>query len=181
MSSEELHAPRERLSDKTFATHFFPVGDEPLSIVTSWKQYLEELGFRPDDPLFPGTAVSLDENQQFAASGLSKKHWSTTAPVREVFKEAFARVGMPYHNPHSLRKTLVRLGERLCQTPEEFKAWSQNLGHSAVLTTFNAYGKVPQTRQADIIKNLGKERPSSALKNDILDVLQQHGLIQHKA
>jgi hypothetical protein len=37
--------------------------------------------------------------------------------------------GLPYANPHSFRKTLVQIGERLCHTPEEFKAWSQNLGH----------------------------------------------------
>lgn len=166
--------------DKTFATTFFPVGDEPLAMVTGWKQYLEEQGFRADDPLFPATAVTLDGNQQFAASGLSRNHWNTTAPVREVFKDAFAKVGLPYHNPHSLRKTLVRLGEKLCQTAEEFKAWSQNLGHSAVLTTFSAYGKVAQTRQADIIKNLGKSPPTSALQTDILSVLQQHGFIQTK-
>jgi hypothetical protein len=31
---------------------------------------------------------------------------------------------------HSLRSTLAQVGEQRCQTPEEFKAWSQNLGHS---------------------------------------------------
>src|SRR5512147_2134420 len=31
--------------------------------------------------------------------------------------------------PHSLRSTLAQFGEQRCQTPEEFKAWSQNLGH----------------------------------------------------
>jgi len=40
-------------------------------------------------------------------------------------------------------------------TPEQFKAWSQNLGHSGVLTTFTSYGTVPDTRQADIIRALG--------------------------
>jgi hypothetical protein len=33
----------------------------------------------------------------------------------------------------SLHNTLVRLGQDLCQPPEEFKAWSQNLGHEKVL------------------------------------------------
>lgn len=36
-------------------------------------------------------------------------------------------------------KTLVRLGQEVCQSPEEFKAWSQNLGHEQVLTTFLNY------------------------------------------
>ena len=44
----------------------------------------------------------------------------------------FEQAGLPYFNPHSFRKTLVQLGETTCQSPEEFKAWSQNLGHEGV-------------------------------------------------
>jgi integrase/recombinase XerD len=46
------------------------------------------------------------------------------------------------------------LGERICKTPEEFKAWSQNLGHEQVLTTFFSYGEVAEQRQSEIIQNL---------------------------
>ena len=42
------------------------------------------------------------------------------------------------------------LGEKVCKGPEEFKAWSQNLGHEGVLTTFYSYGEVQQGRQAEI-------------------------------
>jgi integrase/recombinase XerD len=65
---------------------------------------------------------------------------------------------LPYANPHSFRSTLVRLGERLCRTPEEWKAWSQNLGHESEATTFVGYGHVPTHRQAEIIRALGKPR-----------------------
>jgi hypothetical protein len=59
-----------------------------------------------------------------------------------------------------LRKTLVRLGEQVCQSPEEFKAWSQNLGHEQVLTTFLSYGSVATDRQGAIIRGLGANRQS---------------------
>ena len=39
-------------------------------------------------------------------------------------------------------------------TPEELKAWSQNLGHEDVMTTLRSYGEVPSPRQAEIIRNL---------------------------
>ncbi|GJL60803.1 MAG: hypothetical protein NPIRA03_36600 [Nitrospirales bacterium] len=68
--------------------------------------------------------------------------------------EAFTNAGLPYFNPHSLRNTLVRLGETVCQTPEAFKAWSQNLGHEKVLTTFCSYGEVSTRRQQEIIECL---------------------------
>jgi hypothetical protein len=38
------------------------------------------------------------------------------------FREAFAAAGLQYFNPHSLRNTLVQLGETLCCTLEDFKA-----------------------------------------------------------
>jgi hypothetical protein len=49
---------------------------------------------------------------------------------------------------------LAGLGEKLCKSPEEFKAWSQNMGHEGVLTTFTSYGEVSRERQAHIIKSL---------------------------
>ena len=75
-----------------------------------------------------------------------------------MFKEAFEAAGLAYFNPHSFRNTLARFGEKVCQTPEDFKAWSQNLGHEGVLTTFFSYGEVQPVRQAEIIKNLGRPR-----------------------
>ena len=61
---------------------------------------------------------------------------------------------LPYFNPHSVRNTLAQLGERVCPNPEAFKAWSQNLGHEQVLTTFTSYGSVSHHRQAEIIAGL---------------------------
>ena len=42
------------------------------------------------------------------------------------------------------------------ETPEDFKAWSQNLGHEGVLTTFYSYGEVQPQRQSDIFQRLKK-------------------------
>lgn len=38
-------------------------------------------------------------------------------------------------------------------TPEQTKAWSQNLGHTDVLTTFTNYGTVPVARQGKLIRD----------------------------
>jgi hypothetical protein len=47
-------------------------------------------------------------------------------------------------------------GGQICKSPEEYKAWSQNLGHENVLTTFSSYGDVALHRQAEIIRGLGR-------------------------
>jgi integrase len=142
---------------KTITTWFFPVGDEIRQVVVDWVEYLrKEKVFGPADPLFPATLVGIGEDKCFQAVGLSRSHWSNATPIRKIFKEAFLGAGLAYANPHSFRKTLAQLGERLCQTPEEFKAWSQNLGHEQVLTTFSSYGEVAHHRQAELIRQLDR-------------------------
>jgi len=61
---------------------------------------------------------------------------------------------------------LAALGETLCHSAEEFKAWSQNLGHEGVLTTFYSYGEVQEGRQADIFRQF-KEPRLEAVSPDV--------------
>jgi integrase len=149
---------------KTFNTFFLPVGDEFRRIVAEWVTYLrEEKLWGNDDPLFPATRIALGAARQFEASGLARDHWSSAAPIRKIFREAFVNAGQPYFNPHSFRNTLVQLGQEVCKSPEEFKAWSQNLGHEKVLTTFTSYGEVSCQRQGEIIRALAA--PQAALQS----------------
>ena len=153
---------------KTFTTYFFPVGDDIREIVAEWIRFLrEEKLWGNDDPLFPATHIAPGTTCQFEIAGSERKHWSTATPIRAIFREAFERAGLPYFHPHSLRKTLARLGEQVCQSPEEFKAWSQNLGHEQVLTTFMSYGKVATERQREIIREIGipKQSAQSAVED----------------
>jgi len=144
---------------KTFDTFFFPVGDDIHQIVYDWVDYLRnELLWGNDDPLFPKTNVITGENRTFQASGLKREHWSTASPIRAIFKVAFESADLPYFNPHSFRDTLVALGQTLCQSPEEFKSWSQNIGHDNVLITFTCYGEVQHQRQGEIFQQLKSPR-----------------------
>ncbi len=65
---------------------------------------------------------------------------------------------------------LVRHAMSLNLSPEEMKAWSQNLGHADVLTTFTSYGQVPTYRQGEIIRGLGERRqaPGALVEADPL-------------
>jgi integrase len=146
---------------KTFTTYFFSVGEEVRQIVAEWVRFLrEEKLWGNDDPLFPATRIVVGQTHQFEAAGLERAHWSSAQPIRKVFCEAFERAALPYFHPHSIRKTLVKLGLEVCNSAEEFKAWSQNLGHEKVLTTFLNYGSVASERQGAIIRGLGTIRQS---------------------
>ena len=141
---------------KTFPTYFFPIGEQVLQIISDWVQHLRrDLLWGNDAPLFPKTKVGIGPTSQFQPAGLLPEHWSNAHPIRTIFKTACEAAGLPYFNPHSLRNTLVRLGQERCRSPEEFKAWSQNLGHEQVLTTFMSYGGVAPRRQAELIAGLG--------------------------
>jgi integrase/recombinase XerD len=153
--------PREvkTKNSKAQITTFFPVSEMARQIVQDWIEFLtKERLCSCDDPLFPATRIEQGPDRQFRASGLARTHWANAGPIRAIFKEAFEARGLPGFHPHSFRHALALLGERICRTPEEFKAWSQNLGHEQVLTTFTSYGEVSPHRQAEIIKGLAVER-----------------------
>jgi len=162
---------------KTFNTVFFPVGDEIRRIVAEWVSYLREYKlWGNDDPLFPATRVATGVTRQFEVSGLGQDHWSSASPIRTIFREAFVRASLPYFNPHSFRNTLVQLGLKVCKTPEQFKAWSQNLGHEKPLTTFLNYGEVAFQRQREIIRDLATPQPAvQSDANEIAELLAKLG------
>jgi hypothetical protein len=116
-----------------------------------------ELLFGFDDPLFPATRVVVGDDGRFKSDGLDRKPWSNAGPIRKVFKEAFEHAGLPAFNPHSVRKTLAQLGQKKCRTIEQMKAWSQNLGHEELMTTFASYGNLGRSQQADIMSTLAKQ------------------------
>ena len=154
---------------KTFKSYFFPVGDDIRQIVEDWVIHLKDkLLWGNDDPLFPQTQVTQGKNRTFEASGLKREHWSTASPIRDIFKKAFEAAGLPYFNPHSFRNTLVVFSQTICQSPEEVKAWSQNLGHEGVMTTFYSYGEVQESRQGEIILQLNQ--PRSVVNQDVSEL-----------
>jgi integrase len=153
---------------KTFRTYFMPVSERSLELVRAWCQELrEDHLWGPADPLFPATAMGLDGNGAFQPQGLARHGWASTGPIREVFMRAFAAADLPYFNPHSFRSMLVQHAMRLGLSAEEMKAWSQNLGHSDVMTTFTSYGSVPVHRQGELIRTQGLASRASASREQI--------------
>jgi integrase len=157
---------------KTFRTDFLPVDDEVRLIVVDWVTWLRVVQlWGNDDPLFPATHVGLGASRKFEAVGLERAHWSGSGPIRAIFRRAFTRAGLPYFNPHSFRHTLARFGETRCRNIEDFKAWSQNLGHDGVMTTLTSYGSVSTQRQAEIMRELAVTSTADLDINDFIEKL----------
>jgi integrase len=149
---------------KTFVSSFFPVDEIYAEFVAGWMAELRQMGFGPSDPLFPATLVESGPEQRFLVTGLKPEFWKSAGAVRRIFKEAFLRAGLPYFNPHSFRNTLAVHGEKICVTAEQWRAYSQNFGHSSPMTTFNSYGSVAPYRQAEILNELASAGPVDAIE-----------------
>jgi integrase len=121
---------------KQITTALLPINKQMEQEVLAWVEFLiKTLKFEPTHPLFPATNVKQNKERfEFEVVGLSTRTWSTAASVRQVFKHAFERVGLPYFPPHTFRHMVAKWGtENLSQ--QEMKALSQNLGHDHIMTT----------------------------------------------
>ena len=160
---------------KTFRTWLMPVCQLAEQIVSAWHSELSADPTRgPDDPLFPATAMGLTPDGLLAPIGLANHGWRTTSPVRAIFRRAFAAVDLSYFNPHGFRDMLVHYAMSCNLPPEAMKAWSQNLGHANVLTTFTSYGAIPDHRQGELVKATGTDASQSdiALHNQIAHLVR---------
>lgn len=137
---------------KRFTTGFFPIGREIEQIVRDWIAELKtDHRFGTADPLFPRTRVGLGASRQFEAVGIAREPWANPSSAARIFKQAFVAAGLPPYSPHRVRDMIVELASEHCKTPEDFKAWSQNMGHDDVLTTFRSYGAVAPGRQVELM------------------------------
>ena len=153
---------------KTFPTWFMPIGGEALAIFTDWVGELErDHLWGRDDPLFPATQLGQNSNGDFTAVGILRNGWRSTQPINAIFRHGFEGAGLPYFNPHSFRDMLVRHAMTLDLSAEAMKAWSQNLGHNDVMTTFTSYGTVPAHRQGELIRGQGSATQGTAGRDHI--------------
>ena len=137
---------------KTFTTYFLPVDPEYLACFTNWVNHMKrELLFGPNDALFPPAKIKPIDGA-FKVVGFEREIYKNANAIRAVIKEAFIRADLPAFTPHAFRKTLVKWADTRYQTREAFKAFSQNIGHTSVVTTISAYCPVSLEQQRDLIK-----------------------------
>lgn len=137
---------------KVFTTAFFPIGGVMETVLGDWIDELrQDHLFSDADPLFPKTSVGVGPSRRFEAQGIAWEPWASASSAAKIFKAAFEGAGLPPYPPHRVRDTITELARDHCRTPEDFKAWSQNIGHEDVMTTFRSYGAVAPGRQMELM------------------------------
>lgn len=143
-------------NSKTITTFFLPVDDDYLTCFKAWVTHLKaDRLFGPDDPLFPPPQVKAIDGL-FQVAGLNREIYKNANAIRQAIKEAFTRADLPPFTPHAFRKTLVKWADTYYPTRQAFKAFSQNIGHSSVVTSISAYCPISIEEQGKLIK---KRRP----------------------
>lgn len=154
---------------KSFTTGFFPLGEALEQVLFDWILELKrDHLFSGSDPLFPKTRVGLGAHRRFEALGIAREPWASPSSAAKTFKQAFADAGLPPFSPHRVRDTIAELASAHCRTPEDYKAWSQNMGHDDVLTTFRSYGSVAPGRQMELMTRFRRRGPL----DDDFDVIE---------
>lgn len=142
-------------NSKTITTFFLPVDDAYLDFFSAWFTYLKrEKLFGAADPLFPPPDMKVIDGG-FKVAGLKREVYQNANKLRQVIKDAFTHADLPPFTPHAFRKTLVKWADTNYPTREGFKAFSQNIGHSSVVTSVSAYCPVSIERQAELLKKRG--------------------------
>jgi integrase len=145
-------------NSKTITTYFLPVDAAYQECFAAWMTHLKTTAlFGPDDPLFPPAKIKPVDGA-FQVVGFSRDTYKNANAIRTVIKEAFTRADLPPFTPHAFRKTLVKWADTVYPSREAFKAFSQNIGHTSVITTISAYCPVSIEQQGALIKS-----PRSAL------------------
>ena len=145
-------------NSKTFTTWFLPVDPAYRECFETWVNILRnEKLYGHEDALFPKPEMGLAKGGGFAVMGLSRDTYANTAKFCNVIKQAFISAGLPAFAPHSFRKTLVKYFDQICQTREQFKALTLNIGHDSVITSILSYMPIPVERQKELIKGMGAQ------------------------
>lgn len=142
---------------KTFRTAFFPVDDVFLTCFSDWMHELKTVHlFGHNDPLFPKPKMGNIAGLGLHVVGIDRRPYAGPEGLRVAVKAAFANAGLPAFGPHSFRDTLFKFGGQFCETPEQTKAWSMNLGHEKVSTSINYYCNLSDERHIELMSAMNR-------------------------
>ncbi len=148
---------------KKITTVLIPFGyKEALNYFIEWFDYLEkEKKFQPNDPIFPATKIEngKDNISYYNTGEVEAKFLKSSTSLRKIFEKRFKQFGIQYYHPHTFRHFVIKEMSKFPMTKEEEKAYSQNMGHENVGTTFGSYGygHIEEKRQIEIIRNIDFE------------------------
>jgi len=152
-------------NSKTMRAAWFPAGEDIESIFIEWISEYRKNSAKEDSPLFPKgpDPIRLTYDRNYDIPLIDQ------GTIRKIIRHICSLADIPYFNPHAVRKTLALLGNEVCRTAKQRKAWSQNLGHEHIATTDNYYAKLDTKEQFATIEEIREEITA---RSDTLELLE---------
>jgi integrase len=147
-----------------------------LEIILDWVNYLRTVKYFTDEqPMFPATKTEQEgaDSCSFVGEKVEPIFWKTTNSIRAIFKKRFEAAGFDYFSPHSFRHLAINAALRLCSSPAEFKAVSQNFGHENIATTMFDYASLPDDEVENKVKNLTEKSKDADNVQQIVEALSE--------
>jgi len=170
-------------NSKRIVTTIPHISQKALDNLRDWVGFLESMGFRGDDPLFPKTINAPNDGCiQFTKATKYMKESISPGSMAKLVKEAFKKSGFPNYHCHSLRDTNLDYCLSKVNSIKESKAISVNVGHESLLTTFRDYGDMSSEEVYNIIRSISLKRSTNLddLPEHIKDEFFQIMRIYHK-
>lgn len=173
---------RTKFGEHTF-TKVFNHDKKLIQIILDWRSYLvNQLGFKPMDPLFPKTDQTPDKDCIiYTNKNLTHDFWKNESSLTNMMRKRASAAGLTYFHPHLYRHSAILISTRKTKTPEEFKALSQNYSHKSILDTLLSYAPVSIEEQLEILKKLDDRKTDNNDENDkthdkkeIKDLIKSH-------
>lgn len=168
---QDARASRTK-NGKSLRIKFFPLPACFSEAVFSWKEELLGLGFEDADALFPdGKDLSTREGRSLRPV----LPMSSTHAVSRAFREASREISQSF-SPHSAKHFIGQLSWRFCKSPEEFKAWSSNMGHEDERVTQKYYSNISVPRVAEIFEAFDEVETETREDKDLMLAYHEHKL-----
>jgi integrase len=161
---------------KSYEAAWF-MGTEPLQeIVVAWIETLQSYGFEAEDAVFPAVAYLAHQSSSTTSGRARIPAPKSEGAITKAFAIASAISGANY-TPHSARHCLKALGDKLCTSHAQRKAWSLNLGHASQVTSETHYGKMTDQERRDVLAGVGSTPVLSQDEKDLCLDYYDHRLM----
>ena len=145
--------------------------DRLLDPILDWIAYLKtEKSFSLNNPLFPSSKQEFAPNTySYVGENVEKKFWESASPMRQIFKGRAKHAGLEYFQPHSFRHLAIHLALDACNSNQDIRAVSQNVGHENIATTLLDYGVLDDRTTLTTIESLKYAQEDIQGESDIDD------------
>lgn len=153
-------------NNKAAVTFLLPI-PELRTIVEAWDQRVRQLG---TDALWYATLNNDGTQLTRTTRAIVGRSSVVGHDIRMLCKKA----GIEYLSPHKLRHGHIVYARNLARNLEDFKAISQNVMHSSMLTTDQVYSGLMNNQVENVIARLGTQ--PNLPQNDIqrlIEILQR--------